>query len=102
LVRSVRRNGPHFAIEVAYGTSQTHKDFYSSFYVGNLVEMNAAGLFHPTRFELANPLLLPWSEEFFIQRPDGVGPIVGRFSDAQIALCSQVVKILRGGSWNSN
>jgi hypothetical protein len=92
LVRSVRQKDGNRALEVAYGTSKLHKPYVSSFYVANLTDMNAAGLFLATRFELDLTLLLPFAEDYFPKRPDGVGPVIGRLSSHSVDLLKQMLK----------
>ncbi len=94
LVRTVRHKGDQVAVEVAYGTSQISKAYISSFYVANLSEMNEAGLYQATRFELALTLTLPWAEEFFIKRSDGKGPIIGRLPEVCIFRLQHLLKLL--------
>jgi hypothetical protein len=68
-------------VEVVYGTSVMKiggRRF--DLHVSNVAEMDWAGLFHPTRFDLDQRVWLPWAEEFFLVPKGKVSPVVGSLS----------------------
>lgn len=82
-------------VEVAYGTSSTDYETGAWFAISNLAEMNHAGLYRPTRFDLGRTLKLPWTTEYFEVRPDGVGPTIGRLSQPKIWELESLVAYLK-------
>ncbi|ESY15198.1 hypothetical protein X750_29350 [Mesorhizobium sp. LNJC394B00] len=46
--------------------------------------MMAAGLPQATCFILSRTLWLPWSKDFFSQREDGTGPVIGHLSSTSL------------------
>lgn len=74
------RDFPH--VRVIYGTSNPkigERPF--DFHVCNMTEMDQAGLFHPTRFDMDRRLWLPWSPEYFPAADGYHTPAIGRLSD---------------------
>lgn len=72
-------------VEVVYGTRVLKLGLRSlDLHVTNLQEMNWAGLFHPTRFDLDKSVWLPWAEEFFVPCKGKVDPIMGSLSPYMI------------------
>jgi hypothetical protein len=72
-------------VEVSYGTKVLKLAVAASiWHVTNLEEMNRAGLFHPTRFDLDKTIWLPWAEEFFIPGKGKIDPILGSLSQYMI------------------
>jgi hypothetical protein len=72
-------------VEVVYGTKVLKLERRSlDLHVTNVQEMNRAGLFHPTRFDLDKTIWLPWAEEFFVPGAGKVDPILGSLSPYMI------------------
>jgi hypothetical protein len=72
-------------VEVVYGTKVLKLGRRSlDLHVTNVQEMNWAGLFHPTRFDLDKAVWLPWAEEFFVPGKGKVDPILGALSPYMI------------------
>lgn len=70
---------PH--VRVLYGTSNPKfgKRPYD-FFVCNMTEMEEAGLFYPTRFDMDNRLWLPWSPDYFTPAEGYSCPRIGHLS----------------------
>jgi hypothetical protein len=69
-------------VRVIFGTSNPkigRRPF--DFYVCNMTEMEAAGLFYPTRFDMDKRLWLPWTEEYFPNANGYHTPQIGHLSD---------------------
>lgn len=70
---------PH--IRIIYGTSNPKiGKRLNDFYVCNLTEMEEAGLFNPTRFDMDNRIWLPWSPEYFPIYQGYHSPPIGHLS----------------------
>lgn len=81
---------------VHYGTSQNFDHLNPfQFVVGNSADIERAGLTYMTRFDLRPPELLPWAEEFVIERHRGQGLIMGRLPPRQIEALNKQSAILR-------
>ena len=68
-------------VEVVYGTRVLKpRERPLDLHVTNVAEMDWAGLFHPTRFDLDKQIWLPWAEEFFVVPKGKVTPVLGSLS----------------------
>jgi hypothetical protein len=68
-------------LEVVYGTRVLKMDRRPfDLHVMNVAEMNWAGLYYPTRFDLDNRIWLPWAEEFFVIPARKQSPVLGALS----------------------
>jgi hypothetical protein len=72
------------AVTVAYGTSQIAKKYPGSFKIENQTDMDTAGLYQATRFDLLDTLTLPWASEFFIPPGGRTSPILGSLPANQV------------------
>lgn len=97
LVRSIKLNKAQTkaAIEVTYGTSKgSTNERPLDLYIANHTDLTNCGLPQATFFVLDRTVTLPWSEEFFVLREDGSGPIIGQLStDGRAQL--EALKVMR-------
>lgn len=79
---AVSKDGTRGAIEVTYGTSKYGPDEKPhDLHIINMAELNACGLPRPTCFVLERTLWMPWCAEYFTEREDGTGPVIGKLPD---------------------
>lgn len=72
-------------VEVVYGTRVIKpRERRLDLHVTNVAEMDWAGLFHPTRFDLDKQIWLPWAEEFFVVPKGKVTPVLGSLSSYMV------------------
>lgn len=72
-------------VEVIYGTrilKRERRPF--DLVIMNVAEMNWAGLYYPTRFDLDDRIWLPWAEEFFVVPAGKHSPVLGALSPYMI------------------
>jgi hypothetical protein len=68
-------------VEVVYGTTVLKlRERPFDLHVTNVAEMDWAGLFNPTRFDLDRTIWLPWAEEFFLAPKGKISPVLGSLS----------------------
>lgn len=72
-------------IELVYGTKVLKFVRRSlDFHVSNVEEMDWAGLYHPTRFDLDKTVWLPWATEFFCPPKGKISPVLGSLSSYMV------------------
>lgn len=79
-------------VNVMYGTTKLRmRENPFDFYVSNMTEMDHAGLFHATRFELKRCKIVPWAEEYFAKLRGYPSPVIGRLSPHSIRMLQVAV-----------
>lgn len=83
-------------MRICFGTSNLKTDSRPfDFFVTNMNEMNIAGLFQATRFDLDRILWMPWSTEFFRKPHAKPSPVIGHLSGAATELLALVSEARR-------
>lgn len=84
-------------MQICYGTSKKSPDTNPlDLHILNTAEMNMAGLPQGTCFVLDRCAWMPWASEFFTQRDDGTGPIIGSLGP-QSRVQLEILKVMRRG-----
>lgn len=83
-------------VEVVFGTSKgIYRTGLQYFTIAKVSELDACGLFRPTRFCLDRSVGLPYTEEFFEVRPDCHTPVIGRLTEYGIRLLQMQISYLQ-------
>lgn len=100
LVRSVMLSKDHTwaVVEVTYGTSKhTPQDMPLELHIYNSTELDKCGLPQATCFILSKTVKLLWGPDFFCEREDGTGPIIGHLSPTSLMQLEALKVARRGG-----
>ena len=80
-------------VQVAYGTSKNIQPTrLGSFVISNCEEMDIAGLYQATRFELGRAVTVPWAKEWFCKNDKRKGPIVGHLGPMAIIRLGKMIE----------
>lgn len=84
-------------VHVIFGTSNLKKESRRyDFFVENMRDMDEAGLFQATRFDLDKHLWLPWAAEFFAPpNANYQNPAIGHLSENSRELLQVLLGIRR-------
>ncbi|MFC3711267.1 hypothetical protein ACFOMD_01710 [Sphingoaurantiacus capsulatus] len=81
-------------VSVVYGTTKLRREErLGDFVVANLAELDAAGLYRATRFDLNKCATLPWATNFFQTRPGYQSPVIGRLSEYGIYMLQVTISV---------
>lgn len=82
-------------VHVIYGTSKLKHDTRPlDFFVENYQDMDAAGLYQATRFDMDHHLWLPWAQEFFVPPSTKyANPAIGHLSANSLELLGIILKM---------